>query len=142
MLMALALALATLLVAAAPALAQKSADEERVDQEKVNQEAGTAKEGVDEEERAAQEEGVTEREATDEEGAAQVAGPATATGLLGRAAPHSPDPTPVYAITDEATGTPYELVSGFVNLEQYVGERVTIQGVRSLDPATLTSLPY
>lgn len=53
----------------------------------------------------------------------------TATGVLERAAPHSPDPTPVYAITDQTTGTAYELVSGFVDLEQYVGERVTIQGV-------------
>ncbi len=56
-------------------------------------------------------------------------GPSTATGVLERAAPHSPDPTPVYAITDEEAGTSYELVSGFVDLEQYVGERVTIQGV-------------
>ena len=56
-------------------------------------------------------------------------GPAAATGMLERAAPHSPDPTPVYAITDGATGTSYELVSGFVDLEPYVGERVTIQGV-------------
>jgi hypothetical protein len=49
--------------------------------------------------------------------------------VLGRAAPHSPDPTPVYAITDEGTGTSYELVSGFVDLEPYVGKQVTIQGV-------------
>ena len=59
-------------------LAQESADEERAAQEEVNQEAGAAaKEEVDE-----------------EEGAAQGSGPATATGLLGRAAPHSPDPPP------------------------------------------------
>lgn len=56
-------------------------------------------------------------------------GPVTATGVLERAAPHGPDPTPVYAITDEEAGTSYELVSGFVDLEQYVGERVTIEGV-------------
>ena len=56
-------------------------------------------------------------------------GPAAATGMLERATPHSPDPTPVYAITDGATGTSYELVSGFVDLDPYVGERVTIQGV-------------
>src|SRR5215217_226158 len=60
---------------------------------------------------------------------AQQQGPLTATGVLEGAAPHSPDPTPVYAITDEEAGTSYELVSGFVDLEQYVGERVTIQGV-------------
>ena len=53
----------------------------------------------------------------------------TATGVLERAAPHDPDPTPVYALTDEATGTPYELTSGFVELEPFVGERVTITGV-------------
>ena len=56
-------------------------------------------------------------------------GPVTATGVLERAAPHGQDPTPVYAITDEATGTPYELTSGFVELEPSVGERVTITGV-------------
>src|SRR5918994_2415547 len=60
---------------------------------------------------------------------AQPQGPVTATGVLERAAPHSPDPTPVYGITDQETGTPYELVSGLVDLEQYVGERITIQGV-------------
>lgn len=53
----------------------------------------------------------------------------TATGVLERAAPHEPDPTPVYALTDEATGTPYELTSGFVELEPFVGQRVTIEGV-------------
>ena len=130
MLLALALVLATLVVAAAPAapaLAQEGGvvDEERAAQEEegaTQEEEGVAKEGV------GQEEGVPKRETTGE-GAARVAGPATASGVLGRAAPHSPDPTPVYAITDEGTGTPYELVSGFVDLEQYVGERVTIQGV-------------
>lgn len=61
--------------------------------------------------------------------AALAQGSTAATGVLERAAPHIPDPTPVYAITDEATGTAYELVSGFADLEQYVGERVTIQGV-------------
>jgi LPXTG-motif cell wall-anchored protein len=101
-LLALAFTLATLLAAAAPgptALAQQSTDV--VDEESAAQEAG----------------------------ATRVGGPAMATGVLGRAAPHSPDPTPVYVITDEETGTPYELVSGFVDLEQYVGERITIQGV-------------
>ena len=52
-----------------------------------------------------------------------------ATGVLERAAPHSPDPTPIYAITDEATGTSYELTSGFVELEPFVGQRVAIEGV-------------
>lgn len=56
-------------------------------------------------------------------------GSVTATGVLERAAPHEPDPTPIYAITDEETGTAYELTSGFVELEPYVGERVTIEGV-------------
>ena len=55
-------------------------------------------------------------------------GPITATGVLERAAPHGEDPEPIYAITDEVTGTSYELISGFVNLESYVGQRVTIQG--------------
>jgi hypothetical protein len=56
-------------------------------------------------------------------------GSVTATGMLSEAAPHGEDPTPVYAITDEATGTSYELVSGFVELQDYVGQKVTIQGV-------------
>ncbi len=55
-------------------------------------------------------------------------GPLTATGVLARAAPHSPDPSPVYAITDEATGAAYELTSGFVELEPFVGQRVTVTG--------------
>src|SRR5215216_2550803 len=58
----------------------------------------------------------------------QEGGPVTATGVLQRASPHSPDPTPIYAITDEEAGTFYELKSGFGNLEQYVGKKVTIQG--------------
>jgi len=59
----------------------------------------------------------------------QEGGPVTATGVLERAAPHSPDPTPIYAITDKEAGTSYELKSSFGNLEQYVGKKVTIQGV-------------
>ena len=59
----------------------------------------------------------------------QTPGVVTATGVLERAAPHEPDPTPIYALTDEATGTPYELTSGFVELEPFVGERVSIEGV-------------
>src|SRR5215213_262550 len=72
---------------------------------------------------------------------AQPQGSVTATGVLERAAPHSPDPTPVYGITDEETGTPYELVSGFVDLEQYVGERVTIQGVAVPGPGDPSKPP-
>ena len=56
-------------------------------------------------------------------------GPVTATGVLETAAPHDPDPAPIYALTDEATGTAYELTSGFVELEPFVGQRVTIEGV-------------
>src|SRR5829696_3538451 len=72
---------------------------------------------------------------------AQPQGSVTATGVLERAAPHSPDPTPVYGITDEETGTPYELVSGFVDLDQYVGERVTIQGVAVPGPGDPSKPP-
>jgi hypothetical protein len=72
---------------------------------------------------------------------AQQQGPLTATGVLEEAAPHSPDPTPVYAISDEETGTSYELVSGFVDLEQYVGERVTIQGVAVPGPGDPSKPP-
>ena len=50
-------------------------------------------------------------------------------------------PTPVYGVTDEETGTPYELVSGFVDLEQYVGERVTIQGVAVPGPGDPSKPP-
>src|SRR5215217_5022076 len=72
---------------------------------------------------------------------AQPQGSVTATGVLERAAPHSPDPTPVYGINDEETGTPYELVSGFVDLDQYVGERVTIQGVAVPGPGDPSKPP-
>ncbi len=48
----------------------------------------------------------------------QGGGPVTAISMLEGAAPHSPDLTPVYSITDEARDTSYELVSGFVDLEQ------------------------
>ena len=72
---------------------------------------------------------------------AQPQGSVTASGVVERAAPHSPDPTPVYGITDEATGTSYELVSGFVDLEQYVGERVTIQGVAVPGPGDPSKPP-
>jgi hypothetical protein len=52
----------------------------------------------------------------------------TATGVLETAPPYSPDPTPTYAITDEATSARYDLISGFVDLAPYVGQRVSIRG--------------
>ncbi len=52
----------------------------------------------------------------------------TATGVLEPAPPLAPDPTPTYAITDEATSARYELISGFLDLEPYVGQRVFIRG--------------
>ncbi|MDP8951598.1 MAG: hypothetical protein M3N18_05070, partial [Actinomycetota bacterium] len=56
-------------------------------------------------------------------------GPITATGVVGEPFTRDQDPEPIYPITDEGRGTPYELISGFVDLEPYVGERVTIEGV-------------
>ncbi len=61
---------------------------------------------------------------------AQQQGPITATGVLGPPDTSGPDPEPTYPLTDEASGTTYELISGFVELEPYVGNRVTIEGVR------------
>ena len=52
----------------------------------------------------------------------------TATGVLEPAPPHAPDPTPTYAITDEATSARYDLISGFLDLDQHVGQRVFIRG--------------
>jgi hypothetical protein len=52
----------------------------------------------------------------------------TATGILEPAPPYAPDPTPTYAITDEATSARYDLISGFLVLDQYVGQRVFIRG--------------
>ena len=54
----------------------------------------------------------------------------TATGVIERAAPldqNSPTPsaTPVFAITDEETGTPYEILG---DLGAFVGQRVLIYG--------------
>ena len=34
----------------------------------------------------------------------------TATGVIEPAPPHAPDPTPTYAITDEATSARYDLI--------------------------------
>ena len=70
---------------------------------------------------------------------AQQQGPITATGVLGPPDTSGPDPEPIYALTDEGTGTTYELISGFVELEPYVGQRVTIEGMRipGIDPFAL-----
>ncbi len=60
---------------------------------------------------------------------AQLQGPVTATGVLeGPVEDNSPDPTPTYRLTDEATGTTYVLMSGFVDLAPFAGQRVTITG--------------
>lgn len=62
-------------------------------------------------------------------------GPITATGVLvGPVEDNDPDPTPVYELTDQTTGTTYRLISGFVNLQDFVGQRVTIVGVRVPGP--------
>ena len=54
----------------------------------------------------------------------------TATGVLvGPVDDGDLDPTPKYRLTDEATGTNYVLISGFVDLEPFAGQRVTIAGV-------------
>ena len=70
---------------------------------------------------------------------AQQPGPTTltATGVLvGPVEDNDPDPTPQFRLTDEATGTTYNLISGFVDLEVFAGQRVTIEGVRvpGIDP--------
>lgn len=70
---------------------------------------------------------------------AQQSGPTTltATGVLvGPVEDNDPDPTPEFRLTDEATGTTYNLISGFVDLGAFAGQRVTIQGVRvpGIDP--------
>jgi hypothetical protein len=60
----------------------------------------------------------------------------TATGVLGQPFFEGQDPEPLYPLTDEATGTTYTLISGFVDLGDFVGQRVTIEGVRvpGIDP--------
>jgi len=63
-------------------------------------------------------------------------GEVTATGVLESTAQHGQDPEPVYALTDETSGTPYELISGFVDLEPYVGKRIAISGVTVPGPGT------
>ena len=53
----------------------------------------------------------------------------TATGVLvGPVDDGDLDPTPEYRLTDEETGTNYVLISGFVELEPFAGQRVTITG--------------
>lgn len=60
----------------------------------------------------------------------------TATGVLGQPFFQGQDPEPIYPLTDEATGTTYNLISGFVDLGAFVGQRVTIEGVQvpGIDP--------
>lgn len=55
-------------------------------------------------------------------------GPVEATGMLGGPYTRAPNPEPLYALTDEETGTPYEITSNSVDLEPYVGQNVTIRG--------------
>ena len=60
---------------------------------------------------------------------AQPQGSVTATGVLvGPVEDGDLDPTPKYKMADEKTGTNYVLVSGFVELAPFVGQRVTIAG--------------
>jgi hypothetical protein len=70
---------------------------------------------------------------------AQQPGPTTltATGVLvGPVEDDDPDPTPEFRLTDETTGTTYNLIIGFVDLGAFAGQRVTIEGVRvpGIDP--------
>ena len=61
----------------------------------------------------------------------------TATGVLvGPVDDGDEDPTPEFRLTDEESGRTLNLTSGFVNLEDYAGQRVTIEGVRvpGIDP--------
>lgn len=61
----------------------------------------------------------------------------TATGVLvGPVEDNDPDPTPEFRLTDEATGRTLNLISGFVNLQDFAGQRVVIEGVRvpGIDP--------
>jgi hypothetical protein len=64
------------------------------------------------------------------------AGTVTASGVLQRISQQGPAPALVYAITDGATGTPYRLIIGFGDLEDYAGQRVTIRGASVLGPGT------
>ena len=53
--------------------------------------------------------------------------PVTATGVLGEPYTEGEEPTVQYSFTDEATGDEYVLISGFVDLDPFVGERITIE---------------
>jgi hypothetical protein len=55
--------------------------------------------------------------------------------LVGPVEDSDPDPTPVYELTDETTGTNYRLMSGFVDLQDFVGQRVAIAGTRAPGPS-------
>lgn len=60
-------------------------------------------------------------------------GPVTATGVLEGPYFEGIDPEPTYRLTDEATGTTYVLVSGFVDLAPFVSQGVSVlwQGSRA-----------
>lgn len=62
------------------------------------------------------------------QGQAQPPEPVEVTGVLGAPYSRVPDPEPIYALTDEGTGTPYELTSDSVDLGPYVGQRITAYG--------------
>lgn len=55
-------------------------------------------------------------------------GSITATGVLGEPYTVGEDPGLNYNLTDEASGVTYVLTSGFVDMNSYVGERVSIEG--------------
>lgn len=65
------------------------------------------------------------------------------TGVLGEPYTEGQDPEPVYPLTDEATGISYELISGFVYLDPYVGQSVTFEGqqVPGLPPGPNDPIP-
>ncbi|CAN5905488.1 hypothetical protein BH23ACT11_BH23ACT11_16850 [soil metagenome] len=65
-------------------------------------------------------------------------GPVTVTGVLGEPYTEGEDPTINYSFTDEATGDPYVLTSGFVDLEPFVGQRITVEAapIGTADGAT------
>lgn len=67
----------------------------------------------------------------------------TGTGVLGESYTVGQDPTLLYSLTDEGTGTVYELTSGFVYLEPYVGQSVTFVGqqVPGLEPGPNDPIP-
>ena len=61
----------------------------------------------------------------------------TATGVLvGPVEDGDQDPTLEFELTDEATGITYRLISGFVDLQAFAGQRVTVVGTRvpGIDP--------